>query len=67
MNPILDTREYEVSFPDGLTNCYAANMIAEPLYSQVDADGREFILMKEIMDHRSDGSADDYKGLEASC
>jgi hypothetical protein len=33
-------------------------MIAESLYSQVDADGREFILlMKEIMDHRSDGSA----------
>jgi hypothetical protein len=32
-------------------------MIAESLYSQVDADGREFILMKEIVDHRSDGSA----------
>jgi hypothetical protein len=56
-NPILDTREYEVSFPDRLTNCYAANMIAESLYSQVDTDGREFILMKEIVDHRSDGSA----------
>jgi hypothetical protein len=55
-NPILDTREYEVSFPDGSTDCYAANMIAESLYSQVDADGREFIL-KEIVDHRSDGSA----------
>jgi hypothetical protein len=38
-NPILDTREYEVSFPNGSTNCYAANMIAESLYSQVDADG----------------------------
>jgi hypothetical protein len=32
-------------------------MITESLYSQVDADGREFILMKEIMDHRSGGSA----------
>jgi hypothetical protein len=56
-SPILDTREYEVSFPDGSTDCYAANMIAESLYSQVDADGREFILMKEIVDHQSDGSA----------
>jgi hypothetical protein len=28
-NPILDTREYEVSFPDGSSNCYAANMIPE--------------------------------------
>jgi hypothetical protein len=32
-------------------------MIAESLYSQVDTDGREFILMKEIVDQRSDGSA----------
>jgi hypothetical protein len=55
-NPILDAREYEVSFPDGLTDCCAANMIAESLYSQVDADGREFILMKEIVDHRPDRS-----------
>jgi hypothetical protein len=31
-------------------------MIAESLYSQVDADGREFILMKEIVDHRPDRS-----------
>jgi hypothetical protein len=46
-----------VSFPDGSTDCYAANMIAVSLYSQVDADDREFILMKEIVDHRLDGSA----------
>jgi hypothetical protein len=56
-NPILDTREYKVSFPDGLTDCYAVNMVAESLYSQVDTDGRELILMKEIVDHWSDGSA----------
>jgi hypothetical protein len=46
-----------MSFPDRSTDCYAANMIAESLYSQVDADSREFILMKKIVDHRSDGSA----------
>jgi hypothetical protein len=57
LNPILDTREYKVLFPDGSTDCYTTNMIAESLYSQVDADGREFMLMKEIMDHQSDGSA----------
>jgi hypothetical protein len=34
-----------------------ANMIAESLYSQVDADGREFVHMKEIVDHRLDRSA----------
>jgi hypothetical protein len=31
-NPILDAHEKEVSFPDGLMDCYAANMIAESLY-----------------------------------
>jgi hypothetical protein len=69
-NPILDTREYEVSFPNGSTNCYAANMIAESLYSQVDADGREFILMKEIVDNRSDGSTvpvDDAYYVDPNC
>jgi hypothetical protein len=56
-SPILDTCEYEVSFPGRSTDCYMPNMIAESLYSQVDAVGREFILMKEIVDHRLDGSA----------
>jgi hypothetical protein len=51
-DPILGTRAYEVSFPDGSTNSYAAHMIAESLSSQVDANGKEFMLMKEIMDHR---------------
>jgi hypothetical protein len=53
----LDTREYKVPFPNRTTDCSAENMIAELLYSQVDAEGRAFILMKEIVDHRSDGSA----------
>ena len=38
-NPILDTRVYEVEFPDGQVMEYAANVIAENLYSQVDQDG----------------------------
>jgi len=37
-NPILDTRVYEVSFPDGHTAEYSANTIAECLYSQVDPE-----------------------------
>jgi hypothetical protein len=28
-NPILDTREYQVEFPDGSTETYTANVIAE--------------------------------------
>jgi hypothetical protein len=38
-NPLLDTREYEVEFPDGTTQSYAANVIAKNLYSQVDEEG----------------------------
>jgi hypothetical protein len=56
-NPILDTRQYEVDFPDGSTESYSANLIAENLYSQVDEEGRQFQLMDEISDHRKDGSA----------
>jgi len=43
-NPILDTREYDVLFPDGITQSYSANVIAENLYSQVDTEGRSFSL-----------------------
>lgn len=57
LNPVLDTRQYEVAFPDGSTDTYAANLIAENLYSQVDDEGRHFQLIDEITDHRKDGSA----------
>jgi hypothetical protein len=35
-NPIMDTRIYQVVFPNGDTVEYSANVIAECLYSQVD-------------------------------
>jgi hypothetical protein len=38
-NPILDTREYEVEFPDGSVEVLTANTIAEAMYSQIDNDG----------------------------
>jgi len=46
VNPIIDTRVYEVEFPDGTIADYSANVIAEALYSQVDADGNRFLLLK---------------------
>jgi len=42
-NPILDTRVYEVQFPDGHAEEFAANVIAESLYSQVDDEGNQYI------------------------
>jgi hypothetical protein len=38
-NPILDTRKYKVQFPDGATDVFTANIIAESMYSQFDGDG----------------------------
>lgn len=56
-NPLLDTREYEVQFADGSIDTFTANVIAENLYSQVDAEGLAFSVMKEIVDHRKNGHA----------
>ena len=56
-NPILDTREYEVEFDDGEVLEYAANVIAENLYSQVDSEGRRCLTMDSIIDHKKDDTA----------
>jgi hypothetical protein len=51
-NPLFDTREHAVEFPDGSTAEYQANIIAENLFSQSDSEGRQHMAMKEISDHR---------------
>ena len=56
-NPLFDTREYEVEFTDGTHEKYQANIIAENMYAQIDNEGNQFLLLQEIMDHRSDNSA----------
>ena len=58
-NPIFDDRAYEVSFPGGVVHEYTANVIAESLYSQIDDQGRQFAIMKEIVGHRKNGDAVD--------
>ena len=56
-NPMLNTNVYKVMFPDGGTSRYAANIIAENIYSQVNADCHRFQFMDHIMDHKSNGHA----------
>jgi hypothetical protein len=56
-NPIIDTRVYEVIFHDGHVEEYAANVIAENMYVQVDAEGNQFALLQEIIGHRKDNTA----------
>ncbi len=46
-----------MQFPDGHTKKYAANIISEYIYSQVDDDGNHLLLLGEITNHRSDNTA----------
>ena len=55
-NPMLDTRLYEVEYPDGYKASLTANAIAENLFAQVDDEGNRFVLLDSIVDHRVDGS-----------
>ena len=56
-NPILDTRSYEVEFPDGDVPEFTANVIAENMFSQCDGAGNQYRLMSGIVDHKSNDKA----------
>jgi hypothetical protein len=56
-NSMLDTRTYEIEFPDGRSDEYIANVIAENIYAQCDIEGRQYNLMEGIIDHKTDGHA----------
>ena len=56
-NPILDTRVFDVQFPDGSISQYTTNMIIQNTFSQVDDDGYRYQLLDHIVNHRSDNTA----------
>ena len=56
-NPILNTVVYDVEFPDGAVRQYAANVIAENMYAQVDSEGHQYTLLDSIIDYGTDGNA----------
>jgi hypothetical protein len=39
-NSMVDTIAYEIGFPDGHSDEYTANLIAENMYAQYDIEGR---------------------------
>lgn len=49
-NPALNSMVYDVEFPDGDIRQYSANVIAENMYAQVDADGHTHTLLDSIID-----------------
>jgi hypothetical protein len=54
-NPILDTRVHDVEFPEGSeAMTYSTNVIAENMLTQCDSEGREYLQVKHIVDHRKD-------------
>jgi hypothetical protein len=61
----LDASVYEVEFPDGRVDAFAANVIAENLYAQVGGDGNLFTMLTGIVDHQSDGDALHVADLDA--
>ena len=56
-NPILDTRMFNVEFPDGSISEYDANTVRENIYSRVDEEGHRFQLLDRISNHRNDNTA----------
>ena len=55
--PYLNTRVYDVMFPDGSVEQFAANNIAMNIYTQVDDEGYRYQLMDDIIDHRKTSAA----------
>mmetsp|Transcript_44940 Transcript_44940/g.109124 ORF Transcript_44940/g.109124 Transcript_44940/m.109124 type:complete len:481 (-) Transcript_44940:1244-2686(-) len=58
-NPMMDTRSYIVEFPNGEEAEYAANTIAEGMYTMCDTNGNQTLLMKAIVDHKKGPGAVD--------
>ena len=56
-NPLLNSILYDVEFPDGAVKQYAANIIAENMYAQVDSNGHHEYSLDAIIEHSSDGAA----------
>ena len=56
-NSMLDTRMYDVEFPDGSSDEYTANVIAQNMYAQCDLEGNQYNIMDCIVDHKTDGHA----------
>lgn len=56
-NPMLNSLLYEVEFPDGEIREYSANVIAENMYAQVDANGHTHTLLDAITDFSRNSNA----------
>jgi hypothetical protein len=60
---MLDTRTYEIEFPDGRSDEYTANVITDNMYAQCDIEGRQYNLMEGIIDRKTDRHAIEPAGM----
>jgi hypothetical protein len=44
-NRILDTRTYNIEFPDGRSEEYTANVIAKNMYAKCDEEDNQFLML----------------------
>jgi hypothetical protein len=51
-NPILNTREYTLTFNNGNETVLNENLIAEAIYAQCNPDGNQYVLLGSIIDHQ---------------
>jgi hypothetical protein len=54
-NPILDTRMYEVEYPNRHKASLAANAIADNTFAPVSNKGNQHVLLEEIIEHQTNG------------
>ena len=47
---------YEIEFPDGEIRPYAANVIADNIWAQVDPEGQRYVIFESIIDYHVDSS-----------
>jgi hypothetical protein len=56
-NPLFDTPKFMVRFEDESIHRFRANQIAEAIYSQVDQEGKQYLILDDILYHQKDRSA----------
>ena len=51
-DPLFDTRMYVLLMADGTKRELQHKIIAESMFSQADSEGRQYMLLAEITDHK---------------
>ena len=51
-NPMINSRVYDVMFPDSFIQQYSANLIAQGIFELAGEDGYRYQLLDEIIEHR---------------